>query len=257
MLAAAYLVQLGMMIVVPALAIVVVQRVTKLPWMLAVAGAVGFIGSQVVHIPMLAAIGLIVKLAGGVPDAWKLAFDCAVGGIGAGLCEEWARWLVIAKWRRDARDARSALLMGLGHGGVEAIIVGALVLLTVVNMVVLRVQDPAALGVPPDQLATVQEQVHAFWNAPWYVPLLAGAERWMAMTLHVGNTFIVMLAVVRGRPSLVWLAVLWHAIGNAAVLAAMSWWGVVASEATLLALTPFSVLWAVLAARALRRSQPR
>lgn len=251
----AYLVGLGMMIVVPVLVIWLARRWTRLPWMLPVAGALAFIGSQLVHFPLLFLIGLTVKLAGGIPDGWKLVFDCAVGGLGAGLCEEWARWVVIAKWRKDARDARSALLLGLGHGGIEAIILGALVAVGFLNMLVLGLQDPAELGVPADQVETVRAQVDAYWRAPFYYPLLSGAERWMAMTLHVANNLLVMVAVVHRRTWLVWLAVLWHAVANATVLAVNATWGIEASETSLLALTPISVAIAVLCWRALRPAQ--
>ena len=249
-------VQLVVMLLLPLLLAWRVRRRLDGSWALIGAGALAFIGSQVVHIPMLFAISLIVQALGPVPDAWRLPLDCAVGGLAAGLCEEWARWVVIAKWRKEARDAPSAVLLGLGHGGVEAMIFGALAGMTILNMFVLRGSDPAAFGVPPDQVEAVRTQVSEFWGSPWYYPLLAAVERLMAMTLHVANNLLVMLAVVRGQHRWVWIAVLWHAIGNALTLAVARTVGPAAGEGALAVFTVGSVAISIATYRALSRALP-
>jgi uncharacterized membrane protein YhfC len=252
----AFLAQFVLMLGVPPAAAWIAQRRFRGSWWLVAAGALAFIGSQVVHIPMLVGIGLLVKWLGPIPAAYKLAFDCAIGGLGAGLCEEWARWVVLAKWRREARDAPSAVLLGLGHGGVEAMILGALVVLAFANMTVMRMTDPAELGVPAEQLETVRTQVAQFWSTPAYMPILAGAERLMAMTLHVTNNLLVMLAVVRGQHRYVWLAVSWHAIGNALVVAVASLVGPAEAEGALFVFTLGSIALSIVTWRTLRRGEP-
>jgi hypothetical protein len=120
----------------------------------------------------------------------------------------------------------------------------------------LRMTDPAELGVPADQVETVRAQVTHFWSSPPYMPLLAGAERLMAMTLHVANNLLVMLAVVRGQHRYVWLAVLWHAIGNALVLAVASLVGPAAAEGALFLFTLGSIAILITTWRTLRGIEP-
>ena len=97
-------------------------------WRLFWIGAVTFVASQVVHLPLN--IGLTRVAAGGYlpkpPAEWKLAANAAILGLTAGLCEETARYLVYRWWLKSARTWRDGLMFGAGHGGIEAMIFGTL-----------------------------------------------------------------------------------------------------------------------------------
>ena len=47
-------------------------------------------------------------------------------GLSAGVFEETARYLTYRFWAKDARSWSRGLMLGAGHGGSEAILVGAL-----------------------------------------------------------------------------------------------------------------------------------
>ena len=70
-------------------------RKTKAPWRLFGIGAVTFIGSQAVHIPLNAGLTLLFKAMwpSTQPQWWHIPFNAVVLGLTAGLCEETARYI--------------------------------------------------------------------------------------------------------------------------------------------------------------------
>jgi uncharacterized membrane protein YhfC len=222
-----------LMIVLPILLGVFLARRLGLKWGLYFVGAATFIASQVVHLPLNA--GLTALFANNVlpapPAAWKLPFNAVVLGLTAGLCEEIARYLVYRHWIKSARTWREALMFGAGHGGIEAIVFGALAGLTFVNMVVLRDMDVATLPIPADQQALAAKQIAAYWAAPWYASLLGAVERAFTLSFHVSAAAMVLQTFRRNN--LLWLgaAILWHAAADAAVVFVVGTWGVYWAEA--------------------------
>jgi uncharacterized membrane protein YhfC len=217
-------------------------------WGLLGIGAVTFIASQVVHLPLN--LGLTVLFAQEwmpkPPTAWALPFNAVVLGLTAGLCEEVARYLALRFWARDARSWRQALTLGAGHGGIESIIVAVMVVASLVSMVALRDRDVSTLGLPPEQAAVLADQVSAFWRTSWYLPLLAAAERLMAIGLHLALSTLVLQVFVAGRLWPLWAAIAWHATFNAVAVYVNGTWGAVAAEGALALLSVGSVamLWA-------------
>ena len=240
-------VEIVLMCAVPVALAIWLRKRWGLPWMLVVAGAVTFIGSQVVHLPLNAGITALFRfeIVPPIPDGWELSFNAIVGGLTAGICEEVARYLVMRYWAKECRTWRQAVVLGTGHGGVESIFTGLLVGVTLANMVVLRNAGPEALGLGEEQATALAQAAKAFWETPWYIPLLAVLERLMAMTLHLALSVTVMRIFSTGRLWLLGVAILWHTAVNAAALYVLGTWGAVAAEGTLLLLTTVSVaiLW--------------
>ena len=214
-----------LMVGLPVAAVLVVGRRWSQPLRLALAGAATFVASQLVHIPANSILAQAFDMA-----SQPLWIQAVVLGLSAGVFEEVARYLVFRFWQKDARSWRDAAFMGLGHGGIEAILIGVLVALTLLNMVVIaRVDDPATLGLPQEALA----QVEAFWSMPLYLPLLAAAERVMAIVLHMSLSTLVVLCFRQARIWPLVAAILWHTLGNAVTVYAAQTWGDVAAEGVL------------------------
>lgn len=213
------------------LGIVLVRRF-KFGWSLWWIGAATFILSQLGHIPFNAGLTLLFErgILPAPPQAWKLPFNAVVLGLSAGLWEELTRYGIFRTWAKDARSWRKAVLVGAGHGGAEAIILGGIVLFSFFYMISLRGADLSAI-VPADQLDLARQQVTAYWSANWYDTLLGALER--AFTIPVQITFAVIVAqtFIRRQAFWVWLAVLWHAIVDAAVVYVASRWGPYIGEA--------------------------
>jgi len=205
----AFLVQYPLMLLFPLLLGWWLRRRYGVRWGLFGAGALTFIASQVVHLPLNWALGL---LGGGRGVAlWPLVPLALVAGLSAGVCEEGARWLVLRFFLKRARGWREALQFGAGHGGIEAIIFGLLALWTLVQMIVLRSLDLTASGITGDTADQVRAALAAYWSSPWYLPLLAGLERVFAITFHIAMAVLVMRAITRRNIGYLVAAIAAHA----------------------------------------------
>ncbi|MCA9938797.1 MAG: YhfC family intramembrane metalloprotease, partial [Anaerolineales bacterium] len=94
----------------------------RFDWGLFGVGAITFILSQVGHIPFNQFVFARVPALSA-----NLILLALFGGLSAGVFEEVARYLMYRFWVRDARDGPSALILGLGHGGIESFLLGLLV----------------------------------------------------------------------------------------------------------------------------------
>lgn len=190
-----------------------------LGWRLWLIGAAGFIISQVLHIPFLNLANRFIQgsLLAGQSDTFKLVFNAIYLGLAAGLFEEITRYLVMRWWVKDKRSWRSGVLLGAGHGGAEAFILGALVFYSFIQMVAYRHADLSKL-VPASQLALAQQQITAYWTATWYDSLLGAVERFFTIPIQI--CFGVMVMQVFTRRNYLWLgfAILWHAIIDGTVI---------------------------------------
>jgi ABC-2 type transport system permease protein len=114
------------------------------------------------------------------------------------------------RWRKTEQWA-DGVMVGLGHGGVEAMTIGGvLTAASVASLWALRDTDLTTLGLPAEQLTAVSLQLERFLGAPHLAvaPLL---ERLIAMTLHVILSVLVWQAFKRRNPLYFVVAVLYHA----------------------------------------------
>ena len=235
------------MIVLPILLGFWLIRKFRLSWKLFFAGALTFIASQVLHIPFLAVLTAMFKngTLPSPPEAWATAFNAVLLGLLAGIFEETSRLVLYKFFLKKAHTWNEGVLVGVGHGGVEAIILGVLGIFTIVNMVVMKNLDLASMGVPADQLELAKQQVAAFWSSPAYMGLLGFAERIFAITLQITLSIMVLYSVSYKKPVWFWLALLWHAIVDAAAVYLMPIIGALPVEAVIagMALISLAVLF--------------
>lgn len=231
------IVEIVLLVGIPVAAVLLLKRKWGFPLSIAIAGAVTFVGSQVLHIPANFVLASVFRM-----EAQPLIVQAIILGLSAGVFEEVARYIVYRFWQKDVRDWQKAAFFGLGHGAVEAILIGLIVALTLVNMVVIaNTEDPASLGLPEGALAQVQE----FWSMPLYTPALAVAERIMAMILHISLATMVALCFRKHSIWPLFAAIVWHAFANAVAVTVAQTWGNLASEGALaiIALLSLGILW--------------
>ena len=235
MLAAAYILNVLGMILLPIGLAFYVTRKFSLPWRLVFWGAVTFIVSQVFHIPVV--YGLTSLFSSGalpaIPTAWTALFNAIVLGLLAGIFEETARWILYKFILKGAKTWEEGVTVGVGHGGVEALILGVLGLTTVLSMIAMRNGDLSAFGIPPEQLELARQQVADFWSAPVYTAFLGFFERIFAICLHLSLSVMVLYSVVYRKPVWFWIALLWHAFVDALAVYLMPRIGVVGIEAVI------------------------
>lgn len=201
-------------------------------WGLYGAGAVTFIASQVLHVPFNAWI-LNPRLEGLGFGARGLSRELIVSaillGLSSGVFEEGARYLTLRFWQQQARSWRQALMIGAGHGGAEAIIVGILALMAFFQAVAYRGADLAAI-VPAEQLAAAEAQIEAYWAAPWPEALLGAVERAFSLVVHLALAVMVMRVFTRRNRLWLAAAIGWHALVNILAVIGVQTVGAVATE---------------------------
>jgi uncharacterized membrane protein YhfC len=152
-----------LMIALPVALGVTIAKKTRAPWNLFFVGAVTFIGSQVVHLPLNAGLTQFFKWLwpNAAPAPWHIPFNAVVLGLTAGVCEETARYLGYRFLVPQARAYRDGLMLGAGHGGIEAMILGLLTGYTFIQMVSLERTGLDSLGLTATQLEVARQQVIA------------------------------------------------------------------------------------------------
>ena len=183
-----------------------------------IAGALTFIASQVLHIPLV--YGLTAMFKNGTlpspPESWTLIFNAVLLGLLAGIFEETARYILFKYIMKNSREWKDSITIGLGHGGIEAILLGIISVATLVQMIAMKDGTAlSAIGLPADQLEIAKTQVAAYWTQSAITPLFGFLERISAISLHIGLSVLVMYSIVSGQRSWFWIALLWHAFIDA------------------------------------------
>lgn len=220
------------MLGVPLLAAGLFERKNQVGWRLFGVGAVTFVLSQVLHIPfnVFGLSAFFLNMGWGASGAGQGGVWVALLlGLSAGVFEEVARYGVFRFWLKKELSWERSVMLGLGHGGVEALILGGVVLIAFVQAVVLNEGNLAGM-VSGEELALARAQLEAYWSAPWYLAILGGVERAAALAFHLSASVLVWQVFRRG--SLGWLgaAIGWHALLDAAAVGVSQVWGPLAAE---------------------------
>lgn len=218
----------------------------KVSWGLFAMGAATFILSQVGHIPFnLVVQPMIARASAALSEQGRLIVMALFLGLSAGLFEETARYLTYRYWATDARTWGKGMMLGAGHGGIEAILTGVSVIASFYVLNAYRTGAMSLDTIPAEQQPLIEQQIQALFTMPWYGTLLGAVERLFAITFHLAASLLVMQSFVRGngRPGL-WLlaSILWHTILNAVAVYASNTWGIYVTEALLGLLTLGSLL---------------
>ncbi len=222
-------------------------------WRLWFIGAATFILSQVLHIPFNIYIlnPIIEKLQSSLQMVSPYLIAGILLGLSAGVFEECARYGMFRWWIKDNHTWRGAILAGAGHGGIEAIILGILVMLAFTNLMAYRNIDMSNLNLTLDQLATARLQIQSYWNAPWYATLLGAVERTFTIPFHIMASVVVLQVFTRrpGHQMFRWLglAIFLHALMDASAVVISNQWGAFAAEAAfgILAILDIIIIFAL------------
>jgi len=215
MLIPAYYLNALLMILIPILLGIFLARKFHLSWRLFLFGGFAFILSQIFHLPLNALLAHFVPGLGAEGVVWLQAL---IFGFTAAITEELARYSILRNNLKEARSWKSALMYGAGHGGFEAMILGVLAGLTVVNMIALH-NNPGLLdSVPADKLALLQKQLVTFWSTPWYLALMGAVERVSTLIIQISLAVIVMQTFLKKNKSWLWAAIGWHWLVDAAAV---------------------------------------
>jgi uncharacterized membrane protein YhfC len=121
----------------------------------------------------------------------------------AAIFEETGRWIGYRYLLRE-RTPRTGVMLGLGHGGLESML---LVGLPLIGLLLAWVLASRGIIAPGDAFETVRRQTSSldFWNVQ-----LAALERVSSMAAHVGLSLIVLQVWLRGGLRWLFLAIALH-----------------------------------------------
>jgi uncharacterized membrane protein YhfC len=230
----------------------------KAEWRLYGLGMLAFVGSQVLHIPFNAWVlsPLIQRWhLEPVSGSVQLAAMAALLGLSAGVFEESARYVVYHRWMRASRLWRDGLMLGAGHGGMEAILLGLLSFYSFMQLMALRGTDLTQV-LKPDQIESTRSILQTYWSLPYYQHLIPALERAAAMCVHLGLSLLVLQVFTRHNRLWFVLAVAWHAVVDGVAVFAVPTWGVYVTEGLVVICGLISV-GIVLALRRTRREEPQ
>ena len=166
---------------------------------------------QIFHSVMLGLTGTVLK-----DNGWLYAL---YGGLAAGLFEETGRFTAMKFFMKDS-DKKNAVMYGIGHGGIEAILVTGLNMISnlVTSMMINAGSLESILAPLGDERQTLLTQLSALWTEPSWKFYMAGMERVSAVMLHIVLSYLVYMAVKNQK--IIWyvLSVLLHAAVNAGTI---------------------------------------
>lgn len=225
-----------LMIAMPLTLGVFLVRRQQVEWRFFGIGALVFVASQVLHIPFnlwvlnpgIERLGLASAQAG-----LNLIIVAIIYGLSAGMFEEFARYFAYRFWVKDARTWKAGMMFGVGHGGIEAIMLGALAGYALIQALVYRNADLAAI-VSPEQLELAVSQLEAYWSTPWYLSIMGAVERIGAICFHLSASVLVLQAFRRKNKWWVFAAIGWHTLLDAVAVYGIQVWGVLVTEALIL-----------------------
>lgn len=153
-----------------------------------------------------------------------------IGGFSAALFEECGRYLGFRLILKKELSWGNGLAYGLGHGGIESVI---LVGLAYINNVIIALminngvfERFVAPQMGSDAAAALKFQ---FVTMPPSVFAAAGVERSLTLVIQIALSLIVLYAVKRRQPLYLFLSILLHALLNAGAVylqdsGAALWW---------------------------------
>jgi uncharacterized membrane protein YhfC len=185
----------ALVLALPVVIGVIIRRRTGASWRAFGLGAATFFASQCVlrlpwQIPLGLWLGPRIKDSAALFTAWL-----AASALTAALFEECGRYVALRWFSKDERSWRVGLMLGAGHGGLEAMIVGLTIAGNGVFYAV--VGTGASASLPPEALVKVQ----AAYAALGPIDALAGTvERFIAVAAQMAMSVVVAQVFVRAAP---------------------------------------------------------
>lgn len=143
----------------------------------------------------------------GTSSVWAFV---AYGALAAGVFEEMGRYVGFRFMLKNNRTYGDGLSFGLGHGGIEAVLIGGV---SAINMMILShlVQTSQFEQIASSLPATQVEMLKTMLNQPDWMYVLGGIERIFAIAIHVALSLLVLYGVRNGQFRYVMYAILMHA----------------------------------------------
>lgn len=138
------------------------------------------------------------------------------GALAAGVFEEGGRFIAFSTILKDKREWKDGIAYGIGHGGIEAMLVGGFSYLSnlIYSNLINSGMFDTVLGtqLPEEQLSQLHALKEALVGLPWTTVMIGAFERIFAFGIQIALTLIVLYAIRNKKFIYVLVAVLFHAL---------------------------------------------
>jgi uncharacterized membrane protein YhfC len=145
-------------------------------------------------------------------------------GAVSGLFTELGRFLVLDRFMKTVRDFREGVVFGLGWGGVQTVLYGAIMLLGVIGMYMLSGITDIQTVIPDADTSQVANFIEIQQKSAELMagnPLLGLApifERVSMISIDIAMSLLIIFGLIVGRSSFTWMAVGFRTVVTASVI---------------------------------------
>jgi uncharacterized membrane protein YhfC len=169
----------------------------------------------------------------------------AILSLSAGLVEEFGRFFAFKVMLKKKHEFRHGIAYGIGHGGIEAIILVGLAFVSNIVVAVL-INNGVLASLPGIGAEAIQPTIDVMVNTPSIQFLLGGFERVFAICLHIALSIMVLHGVRKRQIGFTLLAILIHGAVNFIAVCLAQYVNIYLSEAFLLIVALACVLYVIL-----------
>lgn len=140
------------------------------------------------------------------------------GGLAAGIFEEFGRFFcMMTVMKRFMYQRENSIIYGIGHGGIEAIVLGSFSMLQNLMIAIAlndygSVEAYASQAGSPEAAASVTSLLNTLIDTPTSSYILSGVERMAALVLQIALSVLVYKAVVRKKYAYILVPIILHAV---------------------------------------------
>ncbi len=159
--------------------------------------------------------GIVITLVGIDKIQSNIWIYALFGGLEAGVFEEVGRFVSMKFLMKNKLKKQNSLMFGIGHGGIEAIIIVGLSMISnlLISVMINTGTFETTLSLLDDATrAETLSQVSQLWATPSGYFFLSGLERIATITVHICFSYIVYRSVSDKKPLLLCLAILLHTL---------------------------------------------
>lgn len=229
---------------VPIVLAVWVMKKYKTGFWAVLSGIIVFVAVQVIfRIPLIQVFGLTDFGKAFIEN--NMLLYIAILSLSAGIVEEFGRFFAFQVMLRKKREIRHGIAYGIGHGGVEAVLLVGISF--VANIVVgILINEGVFSSLPGIGAEAIQPTIDVMVNTPSINFLLGGFERIFAICLHIALSVMVLHGVRKKKIGFTFLAIFIHGAVNFAAVCIAQYVNIYLSEAFLLIVALSSVLYVIL-----------
>ncbi len=223
----------------------------KVPWRFWLYGAAVFVLFQgILRLPWILYLQVALRETLRQSPSAFISF-LAFAAFTAALFERGGQWLLFRRFiKPEDRTLPNALLIGAGHGGIEAFFIGLTIALQGINYLVMHFL-PAEMLKGQEQAVAQAKQI--FDQLAWWLPFMGAWERLSTQVFQITATVLVWLSL-RSHWSWFLAALAAHFCADFFLVLfhryAQQWWGMnIGSLVTEIVIMLYAAVWAYVAWR--------